>query len=274
MLNAELIFFFFILFETNIKSAPITNCELNSYCGNRKFKCSTYGNCNYKIFDYYSHNETVDINPYDPDYIQEDYIYCECNKGYSSFDIDNNMTTSGIYCCYSKKSQLTSFLLELFIGFGTGHFYLGNITFATIKMFIQIFLCVGVGCVTYFSCIREHPFQTNLIEVNNNENLGKNLINENKNNENKENEVNEENEEKGNENMIDNKNNESKDESFELEENKENERMFQNFISCPKSKFFIYFSIISFFLFNFIDVVLISFGVFKDKYGEELYLGS
>ena len=100
------------------------------------------------------------------------------------------------------------------------------------------------------------------------------LINENKNNENKENEINEENEEKGNENMIDNKNNESKDESFELEENKENERMFQNFISCPKSKFFIYFSIISFFLFNFIDVVLISFGVFKDKYGEELYLGS
>ncbi len=74
--------------------------------------------------------------------------------------------------------------------------------------------------------------------------------------------------------MIDNKNNESKDESFELEENKENERMFQDFISCPKSKFFIYFSIISFFLYNFIDALLIAFGVFKDKYGEELYLGA
>ena len=75
-------------------------------------------------------------------------------------------------------------------------------------------------------------------------------------------------------NLIDNKNNESKDESFELEENKENERMFQNFISCPKSKFVIYFSIIGYFSFNFIDVILIAFGVFKDKYGEDLYLGS
>ena len=272
MLNIELIIFCFILLETNIKSGPITNCELNSYCGNKKYKCSIYGNCNYRIFEYYSDNQTID--PYDYEAVKDDYIVCECNKGYSSFGIDTNSTTD-IYCCFSKKSQLTAFLLELFIGFGTGHFYLGNITFATIKMLIQIFLCVGVGCVTYFSCIREHPFQTNLIEVNNNENLGKNVINENKNNENnKENEINEENDDKGNENMIDNKNNESKDESFELEENKENERMFQNFISCPKSKFFIYFSIISFFLFNFIDVVLIAFGVFKDKYGEELYLGS
>ena len=72
--------------------------------------------------------------------------------------------------------------------------------------------------------------------------------------------------------INDNKDNESKDDSFELEENKENERMFQNFISCPKSKFFIYFSIISFFLFNFIDAVLIAFGVFKDKHGEDLVL--
>ena len=151
---------------------------------------------------------------------------------------------------------------------------LGNITFATVKMLIQIFLCVGMGCVTYFSCIREHPFQTNIIEVNNNENnekKKKNFINEKKSNEIKENEINIEKENKD-DLILDNKNNESKDESFELEENKENERMFRNFISCPKSKFFIYFSIISFFLFNFIDVILISFGVFKDKYGEKPYL--
>ena len=190
----------------------------------------------------------------------------------SSFNLKNNIS-SDINCCYSKKSLLTAFFLELFIGFGIGHYYLGNITFATVKMFIQVFLCVGMGCVTYFSCIREHPFQTNIIEANNNENNGKNLINENKNDENNENVIKEEDEDKVNDEMINNnKNNESKDESFELEENKENERMFQNFISCPKSKFFIYFSIISFFLFNFIDVVLISFGVFKDKHGEDLVL--
>ena len=263
-----LIIFFFSLLITKIISSSIEDCELNSYCGSDKLKCSIYGNCNYQLFEYYNNYSDNGIK-----------IVCECNKGYSSYDIDNKLTSSDIYCCYSKKSQLTAFFLELFIGFGSGHYYLGNITFATIKLLIQIFLCVGAGCVTYFSCIREHPFQTNIIEVNLNENIGKNLINENKNNENKENEINEinevnEEEDKGNENINDNKNNESKDESFELEENKENERMFQNFVGCPKSKFFIYFSIISFFLFNLVDVILISFGVFKDKYGEELYLGN
>jgi len=265
------IFCFFFLIKVII-SSPITECELNSYCGPKKFKCSIYGNCNYKLFEYYSRREAeIDENNEEVFY---DPIYCECNKGYSSFDIEHNISSSDIYCCYSKKSLLTTFLLELFIGFGIGHFYLGNITFATVKMLIQIFLCVGMGCVTYFSCIREHPFQTNIIEVNNNENnenKGKNFINEKKSNEIKENEINIEKENKD-DLILDNKNNESKDESFELEENKENERMFRNFISCPKSKFFIYFSIISFFLFNFIDVVLISFGVFKDKYGEKPYL--
>ena len=67
-------------------------------------------------------------------------------------------------------------------------------------------------------------------------------------------------------------NNESKDESFELEENKENERLFQEFISCPKTRVFIYFSLISFFTFNFIDAILIAFRLFKDNNGEELYI--
>ena len=259
-----LIIFYLIFFLKTIISVPIKDCLLNSYCSispEEKLKCSSFGNCNYKLFDYYNVNGTKKI-------------YCECNKGYSSFDIDNNLTTSDIYCCYQQKSQLTSFLLELFLGFGIGHLYIGDRTFAIIKMIIELFLCAGAGCATYFSCIREHPFQTNLVEVNNNENLEKKIVNDNKNNENKENEINEDNEEKINENMIDNKNNESKDESFELEENKENERMFQNFISCPKTKFFIYFSIISYFLFNFVDSVLIAFNVFKDKFGESLFLGN
>ena len=253
MLNIIFIIFFFNISIKKIISKPLENCEVNSYC--QKISCSNYGNCNYQLVNY---TQT---------------IYCECNKGYSSYDIDNNLRDNDVHCCYKKKSILNSFLLELFLGFGIGHYYLENNVYATIKLCIELFLCVGMICVTYYSCIREHPFQTNLVEVNNNdnnENIGKNNINEKKNN--KENEGNEENEEKVNENIIDNKNNESKDESFELEENKENERMFQNFISCPKSKLFIYFSIISYFLFNFIDAVLIAFGVFHDENGEDLYL--
>ena len=256
----RLIIFYLLFIIKSIISDIIPDCELNSYCGYEKLKCSIYGNCNYDLLGYYDLNSTIGI-------------LCECNWGYSSYDIEHNLTTSsGIYCCYKKKSLLISFLLELFIGFGSGHFYYGGNTYGIVKMVIEIFLCVAAGCVTYFSCIREHPFQTNITEVNNVENPGKNIINENKNNENKENDLIDENEEKVNENIIDNKNNESKDESFELEENKENERMFQNFISCPKSKFFIFFSIISYFLFNFIDAILLAFNVFKDEKGEELIL--
>ena len=158
---------------------------------------------------------------------------------------------------------------------------MNDITYAIIKMIIQLIFCSGVGCVTYFSCIREHPFQPNLIEVNNNENNENNENKDNKenknneNNENKDNKENKENENNGEKNvgdLIDNKNNESKDESFELEENKENERLFQEFISCPKTRVFIYFSLISFFAFNFIDAILIAFRLFKDNNGEELYI--
>ena len=242
--------FYFIILIKVIINQQIPNCKLNSYCGPEKKRCSIYGICTYQF-----NPATLQYN-----------IGCECNKGYSSFGINPDDSES-TYCCYQQKSLLISFLLELFLGFGIGHFYMNDITYAIIKMIIQLIFCSGVGCVTYFSCIREHPFQPNLIEVNNNEN--------NENNENKDNKENKENENNGEKNvgdLIDNKNNESKDESFELEENKENERLFQEFISCPKTRVFIYFSLISFFTFNFIDAILIAFRLFKDNNGEELYI--
>ena len=242
--------FYFIILIKSIINQQIPNCKLNSYCGPEKKRCSIYGICNYQL-----NPATLQYN-----------IGCECNKGYSSFGINPDDSES-TYCCYQQKSLLISFLLELFLGFGIGHFYMNDITYAIIKMIIQLIFCSGVGCVTYFSCIREHPFQPNLIEVNNNEN---NENNENK--DNKENKENENNLEKNVGDLIDNKNNESKDESFELEENKENERLFQEFISCPKTRVFIYFSLISFFTFNFIDAILIAFRLFKDNNGEELYI--
>ena len=256
--------FYFIILIKSIINQQIPNCKLNSYCGPEKKRCSIYGICNYQL-----NPATLQYN-----------IGCECNKGYSSFGINPDDSES-TYCCYQQKSLLISFLLELFLGFGIGHFYMNDITYAIIKMIIQLIFCSGVGCVTYFSCIREHPFQPNLIEVNNNENNENNENKDNKenknneNNENKDNKENKENENNGEKNvgdLIDNKNNESKDESFELEENKENERLFQEFISCPKTRVFIYFSLISFFTFNFIDAILIAFRLFKDNNGEELYI--
>ena len=258
-----------------IASTLIKDCEISNYCGSEKYACSIYGNCNFRIFDYYKVGST-----------EEDRIpHCECNMGYSSFDIFGLKQENKIQCCYKKKGLLTAFFLELFLGLGLGHFYLGNYAFGCCKIIIQIFFCVVMFCVMYFACTREHSLQTNYNEINNNENtnINKNIVNENKNvinqNENKnenENEIIDENEnENNNENNNDSnekKNNDSKNQSFELEENKENEIMFKKFVSCPISMFLIYLSGGAFFLFYIVDVFLIAFRFHKDSNGEELYM--
>ena len=257
-LNTCLILFFF----NSILSSVIKNCEVGSYCGTEKYGCSVYGNCNFKIFDYYKENST-----------DEDKLpYCECNSGYSSFDItDLKNENSRTLCCYKKKGLLTAFFLELFLGIGIGHFYLGNYIFGLIKLLVQIFLCVVVFCVAYFACTNEHSFQSN--EINNNENINKNALNENKNeNKNENNEKIDENENDNDNDSNEKKNNDSKNQSFELEENRENEIMFQNFVSCPKSMLVIYLAAGLYFSFYIVDICLIAFGFFKDGNGEELFM--
>ena len=244
-----------------IFSSVLKNCEIGSYCHTEQFGCSVYGNCNYNLFEYYKVGSTE----------KEKAPDCECFHGYSSYDIDVQHMENNVKCCYKKKGALKAFFLELFLGFGLGHFYLGNYIFACVKLCIEIFFCVTVGCVLYFACSREHSFETSNNDNNNNENI-KNL-NENKNNENKNNEMIDENENNDSD-SNENKNEDYKNKSFELEENKENEIMFRNFISCPKSMFVIYFSLITFILFHIVDVCLIAFGIFKDENGEELYMWS
>ena len=248
-----------------IKSGIVKDCEISNYCGSEKYACSIYGNCNFKIFDYYKVGSTdEDKKP-----------YCECNMGYSSYDITNLQQNNKVLCCYKKKGQLTAFFLELFLGIGIGHFYLGNYIFGLCKIIIQLFLCITVFCVTYFACTREHSLQANYNDINNNENINKNVVNENKNalNENKnENEIIDENENDNDNESNEKKENEFKNQSFELEENKENEIMFKKFVSCPISMLIIYLSVGAFLLFYIVDIFLIAFGFFKDGNGEELFM--
>ena len=164
----------------------------------------------------------------------------------------------------------------MFIGFGIGHFYIGSYYFGIIKLIVQIFLCILFWCVTYFACNREHSYEATANEINNNENIAKNILNEkndNNGNKNINKEIIDENENEENDNdSNENKNNDSKNDSFETEENKQTEIKLNNFIKCPKSMFVIYVSGIGFFVFHIVDVVLIGFGIFKDGNGEELLM--
>ena len=256
---------FYILFPNIIYGKVIPNCQIGNYCNNRP--CSTFGNCNFDIINYYKQNST-----------EEDKApRCECFIGYSSYDV-NVLKSNGINCCYKQKSQLTGVLLEMFIGFGAGHFYMGRYIYGIIKLLVQLFLCFVFWCVTYFACNREHTFEIPN-ELTNNENIS-NITNENNNNEVKNENENNENKNLANGILEENENEEDsnekkKKESFELEkeeENEENDIKIENFIKCPKLMFIIYSSGIAFVVFYFVDIFLIGFGFFKDGEGEDLLM--
>ena len=213
--------------------------------------------------------------------------------GYSSYDIEvQHINDRYIYCCYKKKSQLTAFYLELFIGFGIGHFYIDNVHFGLIKFFSQILLCLIFWCVLIHSCKKEHTIIINLNDMNRKEDVNFNKIIKN----NKEindikeikeiKEVNEEEDENifeeksNNDNNIEKNTNygESKNQSFndfddeDNEENKINQLLSENLIQCPVSKFFIIMAAIAYIFFHIADLFFLGFGFHKDKNGEDLFL--
>jgi len=190
--------------------------------------------------------------------------------GYSSFDIETLKSESNILCCYQQKSQLKAFLLELFLGFGIGHFYLGKYYFASLKLGLQVSTCISLWCIVYFACNREYSIEVHPNEINN-EN-SKNILNDNKN---ENNDVIDENENEDDDSKEAN-NNEQRNHSFELNENnndnKEYEEKIRNAKKCPKSRFFIYLSIILYVIFTTGDIISLGFGFYKDGYGENLFM--
>ena len=64
---------------------------------------------------------------------------CICIAGYETID---DLTLGDFYCNYRKKSKLFAFLLEFVLGFGSGHFYMGHTTLATIKMIYTSITCL------------------------------------------------------------------------------------------------------------------------------------
>ena len=79
---------------------------------------------------------------------------CKCKEGYTTPKEDK------IYqCCYEQKSAKTAFLLEAFLGFGAGHFYVGdNVSY--IKALIYFILFVVFIITIFRVCFRKDKFQT------------------------------------------------------------------------------------------------------------------
>ena len=57
--------------------------------------------------------------------------YCICKEEYA--------TINGKLCSVERKKQLTAFLLELFVGFGAGHFYRHHYLMASLKLVAFVF---------------------------------------------------------------------------------------------------------------------------------------
>lgn len=97
-----------------------STCLPTSKC-NGVINCSENGHCYYDLYKVFGKKNDTQI------------ISCLCDRGYT--DDPKNPDTK---CCYKQKSQFIGFLLEALIGFGAGHFYIGNNNIALIKMIFSI----------------------------------------------------------------------------------------------------------------------------------------
>jgi TM2 domain-containing membrane protein YozV len=72
---------------------------------------------------------------------------CACYEGFTTIYDDE----FGMYQCnYPQKSQMKAFLLEFVLGFGVGHFYLGNYILAIIKLTFSFISAVIICFLPYF----------------------------------------------------------------------------------------------------------------------------
>lgn len=80
----------------------------------------------------------------------EQTFQCQCKKGFTTSAED-----SLYQCCYKQKSSVVAFLLEIFLGFGVGHFYVGNIYFGIVKCVLYCILFISIIII----CIRRFRFK-------------------------------------------------------------------------------------------------------------------
>jgi TM2 domain-containing membrane protein YozV len=67
---------------------------------------------------------------------------CECKEGYTTLSTAHNFKL----CNYERKKAIKIAFLELFIGFGIGHFYTARYINGSIKLIIYSLLCCCCYC--------------------------------------------------------------------------------------------------------------------------------
>ena len=96
--------------------------------------------------DYYSKNadkylskkEVPNCSPEncpEPNFCSEKQKACYCAKGLANYPFSG---VNGVYCQYEQHSQLTSFLLELLLNLGIGHFIIGQNLMGSFKLIIMV----------------------------------------------------------------------------------------------------------------------------------------
>ena len=121
-------------------------CLPSRFCGSKKKSCSKWGRCIYDVFEFF--NTSISKNNLTAP--------CVCNIGYATYP-DN----ADIDCCYKQSSQTIAFLLEFFIGFGTGFLYIGRTDYGCLKFFLSFLICCG--CYTILCCF--HNVNLDRIEI-------------------------------------------------------------------------------------------------------------
>jgi len=136
----NLILFLFILINRSKAGQYFSyDCPVTSTCEN-KDHCSSNGYCYIDILQYYNRSNPQLLSS------------CICNSGWMTID------NSPVKCCYQMKNQMKAFMLE-FIGFGFGHFYVGNYIRGMIKLCGSVFLCVIFCLSGFLSCYREGNYE-------------------------------------------------------------------------------------------------------------------
>ena len=87
----------------------------------------------------------------EPNYCSTNGETCFCAKGLANYPFNG---VNDVYCQYEQHKQLTSFLLELLLNLGIGHFVIGQFLMGTFKLIIMlvpfILLILGkVGVVKF-----------------------------------------------------------------------------------------------------------------------------